>query len=195
MFLQRAALRPVPSHAVIQERAIADLHEALDADDASLQEVLDEGYRDLDETQPTLATFLAEELTSRDEELAQSVGYFLVVAVYLAFRAAFEDSIAEIKEEDLRAAVEALELDENLRADNPNEVLDSDDVLAMGQPALLQFIQAHVREAAQQSGREAELEDLDHVYRAVLVEVIALTHAVQAPEGAPPGAGSTEVLA
>ncbi|MCA9603211.1 MAG: hypothetical protein KC417_14360, partial [Myxococcales bacterium] len=66
---------------------------------------------------------------------------------------------------------------------DPTEVLNSDDVIALGQPVLIDFIQHHMREALEQAGDEPDLESLDRVYRAVLVEIMALSHAVTAPEG------------
>ena len=66
---------------------------------------------------------------------------------------------------------------------DPTEALDSDDVVAMGQPAVLDFVQHHVEEAIEQAEGDVELTELDHVYRALLVEVIALSHAVTGPRG------------
>jgi hypothetical protein len=60
----------------------------------------------------------------------------------------------------------------------------------MTQPALLHFVQHHLEQALEQAGGESDLEAFDTIYRAVLVEVVALSHAVQPPEGvAPTSAG------
>jgi len=182
----------VPPYAIVDENAVGHLEESLAANQDALQEMLDTGYRELDRQQPTLAQYLAAEVSGRSDELAQSVGYFLVVAVYLAFKEAFPTRLGSVDQDALRAALFSLETDEELRAEDPREVLDSDDVVAMGQPAVLEFVQHHLQEAVEQSGEDASLEDLDRIYRAVLVEVIALTHAVSSPTGSPPG---SEVLA
>src|SRR5690606_13264201 len=108
---------------------------------------------------------------------------FLAVAVYLAFREAFPRRLDEVEGDMLRLALETLEADEALRAEDPSEVLDSDDVVALGQPSLVEFIQHHLQEALQQGGEDADLGELDRVYRAVLVEIIALSHAVRSPTG------------
>ena len=64
-----------------------------------------------------------------------------------------------------------------------HQAVGSDDVVAMGQPAVIEFVQHHVEEAIEQAEGEVELEQLDRVYRALLVEVIALSHAVAGPRG------------
>lgn len=196
MFLRKAALRPVPDWAVVDERAIALLEETLEEPgDDKLQQTLDNGYRELDRRQPVLAGFLGEEVSGRTDELAQSLGYFLVVTVFLAFREAFPTRLEEVDHGALQAAIDALEADEELRADDPSEVLDSDDVVAMGQPVLLRYVQHHLQEALEQAGDEANLEELDRIYRVILVEVIALSHAVIAPTGEQAAGNDSEVQA
>ena len=119
-------------------------------------------------------------------ELAQSVGYFLGVTVFLAFREAFPTRLEPVDEAGLRLALETLDVDAELRANDPTEVLESDDVVAMGQPALVSYAQHHFDEALSQAGSEADLDSFDAVYRCILVEIIALSHCVQAPTGRAP---------
>lgn len=195
VFLRRAALRPVPPWAVVDERSVGMVEEELDGDEDELQEALDSGYRDLDRLQPILASYLAEEVAMREDELAQSVGYFLVVTVFRAFQEAFPTRLGEVDDDGLTAALTALETDEELRASDPSEGLDSDDVIAMGQPTLIEFVQHHMHEALEQAGDEANLEELDRIYRAVLIEIIALTHAVASPLGDVGVASDNEVQA
>jgi hypothetical protein len=183
MFLRKAAIRPVPDYAVVEERAFESLAATLDSHKDGLQEALDAGYRGMDRRQPALGAWLSEEVGACADEVAQSLGYFLVVTVYLAFEEAFPTRLEAISTEALQAALDTLEADEELRANDPSEVLDSDDVLAMGQPAVLEFIQHHLKESIQQAEEEVDLDDLDRIYRAVLVEVIALSHSVTAPAG------------
>ncbi len=182
MFVRKAALRPVPSWAVVDEVALDGLEATLGDDDEGLQETLDAGYREMDRLQPGLAEWLAGEVSGEADELAQSVGYFLVVTVYLAFREAFPTRLGEVDEAALRIALETLEVDEALRASDPTEVLESDDVVAMGQPALVAYVQHHFDEALAQADGSPDLDAFDTVYRAILVEVIALSHAVRAPD-------------
>lgn len=182
MFLRKAALRPVPTWAVVDHSALDALEESLE-DDEKLQAVLDAGFRDMDRQQPELAEFLSHEVSRRPDELAQSVGYFLAVTVYLAFKEAFPTRLASVGESGLALARGTLEVDEELRANDPKEVFESDDVVAMGQPALVGFVQHHFDEALAQAEGSPDLDAFDGVYRAILVQVIALSHAVRAPGG------------
>lgn len=183
VFLRKAALRPVPRWAVVDDLAIDALEESLGESEEGLQQALDAGYREMDRLQPHLAEWLAGQVSSRKDELAQSVGYFLAVTVYLAFREAFPTRLDTVDEVSLKLAIDTLSADEELRANDPSEVLESDDVVAMGQPAVLGYVQHHFDEALAQADDEVDLEAFDVVYRAILVEVIALSHAVRSPTG------------
>ncbi len=183
MFLRKAALRPVPKYAIVDEAAVEAVEQGLDDQEEQLQEALDAGYRLLDRKQPILAKWLAEEVSHQKDELAQSLGYFLAVTVFQAFHEAFPARLGAVDERALQIALETLEADEEIRAADPIEVLDSDDVVAMGQPVVLSYVQHHIGEALEQAGEEANLEDLNRIYRAILVEVIALSHAVGPPSG------------
>ncbi len=183
MFLRKAALRPVPRWAIVDEEAIATVEASLEDDETNLQESLDRGYSELDRLQPTIAIWMAEELSRMHDELVQSVGYFLSVTVYLAFREAFPTRLREVDEGMLQIAEATLTADEELRAEDPMEILDSDDVLAISQPSLVAYVQHHVGEALDQGEGEVDLDELDRVYRALLVQVIALSHAVASPTG------------
>ena len=63
MFLRKAALRPVPKYAVVEESSIEAVENGLDEEDDALQERLDAGYRELDRRQPVLAGWLAEQVS------------------------------------------------------------------------------------------------------------------------------------
>lgn len=172
--------------------AIQGVEEQLGEEGEELQETLDATYREMDRKQPALAQWLGDQVSSRSDDLAQSLGYFLAVTVYMAFREAFPTRLVEVDETSLKLAIDTLAADEELRANDPAEVMESDDVVAMGQPVLLHFVQHHLEQALSQAGEDPDLEAFDHIYRAVLVEVIALSHAVRSPEGT---AAQDEILA
>jgi hypothetical protein len=182
VFLRKAAIRPVPTYAVVEPHFIEAVETALD-EDGKLQVRLDLGYRELDRRQPSLSEWLSGELSSGRDETVQSLGYFLIISVFMAFREAFPKRLREIDEGSLHMAIDTLAADEELRANDPTEILESDDVVAMGQPSMISFVQHHVQEAIEQSEGELDLEELDRIYRAVLVQVIALSHAVASPAG------------
>ncbi|MGF1469363.1 MAG: hypothetical protein ACFCGT_24860 [Sandaracinaceae bacterium] len=183
MFFQKAALRPVPTWARVDELAIERLEHALGEGDEALQQALDEGYRDMDRRQPDLAEWLAREVAEGPDQLAQSVGYFLTVTVYLAFVEAFPTRLSVVDADALQLALDTLELDEELRANDPVQELQSDDIVAMAQPSVLAYVQHHLNEALQQADDEPDFDAFEGIYRAVLVQVISLSHAVRAPSG------------
>ncbi len=183
MFLRKAALRPVPPYAIVDQRAIELVEHALEEQQDQLQGLLDAAYRELDRQHPALAAWLAEQVSHQQDEIAQSLGYFLAVTVFMAFREGFPTRLSEVDDNAIRLALDTLEADEEIRANDPAEVFESDDVIAMGQPTLVEFVQHHFHHVLEQSGPGAELEDLHRVYRTILVEVIALSHAVNSPQG------------
>lgn len=187
LFLRKAALRPVPRWAVVDEDAVVAVETQFEDDGDALQKTLDTAYREMDRKQPTLASWLAERVSGRADDLAQSLGYFLVVTVYLVFREAFPTRLGDVDETQLALALATFDADEALRRDDPAEVMETDDVVAMSQPALVHFIQHHLEEAIEQAGESPDLEAFDHVYRTVLVEVVAFSHAVLPPVGVTSG--------
>lgn len=182
-FVRRTALRDVPAWAKVDEVALQAVEESLAEDGDELQKTLDSSYREMDLRQPALAQWLADQVSSKSDDLAQSLGYFLAVTVYMAFREAFPRRLDSVEARALQIAIEMLEVDEQLRANDPSEMLESDDVVAMGQPVLLHFVQHHLDQALEQAGDEPDLAAFDQIYRAVLVEVIVLSDAVIPPDG------------
>ncbi len=173
----------MPPYALVDSHVLEHLEASLDTADDSLQDLLDRSFTELDRRQGALAEWLADILARTRDELVQSLGYFLAVTVYMAFREAFPTRLTEVDPNGLGIARATLSADEELRAADPAEVLNSDDVIALTQPALVQYIQHHVDEALDQGEGEVDLDELERVYRAILVEIIALSHAVASPSG------------
>ena len=182
-FVKKAALRPVPKWAVVDDVALGGVESTLSDESDQLQDTLDAAYREMDRRQPALAGWLGGEVSGRSDDLAQSLGYFLIVTVYMAFREAYPTRLGEVTEAELTDARDMLAADEELREGDAAEMMESDDVVAMTQPTLLHFVQHHLDQALDQAGEKADLESFDQVYRAVLIEVIALSHVVAPPEG------------
>ena len=182
-FVKKAALRPVPKWAVVDDVALGGVESTLSDESDQLQDTLDAAYREMDRRQPALAGWLGGEVSGRSDDLAQSLGYFLIVTVYMAFREAFPTRLGEVTEAELTDARDMLAADEELREGDAAEMMESDDVVAMTQPTLLHFVQHHLDQALDQAGEKADLASFDQVYRAVLIEVISLSHVVAPPEG------------
>jgi hypothetical protein len=174
-------------------RAIEAVRDSLAEDDDEAREQLDEAFDRFERSQPSLATRIADELGRPLDETALALGYFLSLAVWLAFEQAHGDHIDEISEQELTATDELLTLDEELRRADPAEALDSDDVIAMEQPHLLDFLHEHVDATLEAHADDIDVDDVHVVYRVVLIEILALSYAVQRPAGYP--VAKTELLA
>jgi len=164
---------------------------AEDDDEARVQ--LDEAFERIENTQPALAAHVGELLGRQLDETALALGYFLTLAVWLAFERAHSGHINEMTQEELSATEQLLTLDEELRRADASEALDSDDVIAMEQPNVMLFVHEHIDATLEAHAQQIDVDDVHVVYRLILVEVLALSYAVQRPEGYP--VSKTELLA
>lgn len=181
MWVRRAAIRPVPSYAQVPLRALADVEEQLASDDEEARGKLDEAFARFERTQPALADRIAQILAGPLDETALALGYFLTLAVWLAFDNVFHDELEEISAVALAGVEESLKLDEQLRLADPAEALDSDDVIAMEQPDVLSFVHEHIDAALEANASEVDVDDVHEIYRVVLIEVLALSYSVRPP--------------
>ncbi|HEX9619846.1 MAG TPA: hypothetical protein VF989_06915 [Polyangiaceae bacterium] len=192
MWVRRSAIRPVPAYARVPGRALEWVRETLsDDDDARSQ--LDEAFERFERTQPALAAHVADALGQPLDETALALGYFLALAVWLAFENTHGEHIDQVNDEQLSATEELLGLDEELRRSDSAESLDTDDVVAMEQPHVLEFVHEHVDATLEAHAEQVDVDDVHTVYRIVLIEVLALSYAVHQPAGYP--VSKTELLA
>jgi len=181
VWVRRAAIRPVPSFAQVPLRALSEVEEQLASDDEEARGKLDEAFGRFERTQPALADRIAQILAGPLDETALALGYFLTLAVWLAFDGVFHDELEEISAVALTSVEESLKLDEQLRLADPAEALDSDDVIAMEQPDVLSFVHEHIDAALEANASEVDVDDVHEIYRVVLIEVLALSYAVRPP--------------
>ena len=186
MWVRRSAIRPVPSYARIPTHALDALRAQLsESDDAATRQQLDEAFGRYEQRQPALAAHLAATLARPLDETALGLGYFLAIAVWLGFEQVHGNHVTEVGEQELTATRELLELDEQLRRSDPSDVLETDDVVAMEQPELLEFVHDHVDITLENHAEDIDVDDVHEVYRAVLTEILALSYAVERPAGFP----------
>jgi hypothetical protein len=193
LWVRSSAIRPVPPYARVPAQALDAVRDSLADDDEAAREQLDEAFERFERQQPGLAAKIAETLGKPLDETALALGYFLALAVWLAFEQVHGEHMNEIGDDELTATEELLSLDEDLRRADPAEALDSDDVIAMEQPHLLAFVHEHVDATLEAHADEVDVDDVHVVYRSVLVEILALSYAVQRPSGYP--VAKTELLA
>lgn len=182
MWVRRAAIRPVPLYARLPGYILSEIESELVDDEELARERLDGAFARFEQTQPALGEKVADALSRPLEETALALGYFLTLSVWLAFERNFEGRLAEITPDELEAAEQAIELDEELRRLDPAEAVDTDDVIAMEQPDAIAFVQEHLDTALGAHGGLVDVDDIDVIYRVVLVEILALSYAVRPPE-------------
>ena len=169
MWVSAGALEPVPSHAVVDDEAVAAVLRRLLTGDA-LRPELDAAFRRLEAHQPALAELLAGELAEIDSVSGQAVGYFLFLTVYYAFEQRFGARLASVSHRQLDAALERLLTDSEVREScAPSSC--SEDVLAVGQPALMQLIDREI-------GKAADAQALTPLLETLLIELLVLSEAV-----------------
>ena len=173
--------------------ALEAVRDSLAEDDDEARAQLDDAFERFERTQPTLAAYVAEALSRPLDETALALGYFLALAVWLGFERSHGERVSEVKAEEIEATEQLLALDEQLRRADPAEALDSDDVIAMEQPHLLNFVHEHVTATLDAHADDIDVDDVHAVYRVILVQILALSYAVQLPTGYP--VSKTELMA
>ncbi len=187
MWVRGAAIRPVPPYAVVGRDTLDDVEEELADGGLGAKSELDDAFERFERTQPALAQRAADILARPLDETALALSYFLTIAVWLAFERSFGSRLCEVSEEEQAAADAALELEEQLRAANVEEPLELEDVMAIEQPGILAFVNEHVDAALEPQDSDAgevDVDDVHLVYRNVLMQTLALSHAVRSTSGA-----------
>ncbi|OQX66857.1 MAG: hypothetical protein B6A08_18370 [Sorangiineae bacterium NIC37A_2] len=191
MWVRKSSIRPVPTYAKISAATLRAVRDELVEGEAP-GEALDAAFERFEESQPALAESLSELLERPYTEATLALAYFLSLSLWLAFERAYGRDLAPVLEQELQATSDLLELDEELHRSDATDTLESDDVISMEQPEIIRFIHEHVEATLDVHADSVELSELETVYRAVLVEALALSYAVRPPLGV---AGTREVLA
>jgi hypothetical protein len=203
MWVRGAAIRPVPRFAVVDAETLAQIERRLADDSAVAGAELDRAFARFESTQPHLADALSNVLSRPLDETALALGYFLSIAIWLAFEETFGTRrLREVSGDALKATEEAIELEQELRASHSEEPLDLDDVVSIEQPSVFAFVHEHVDAALDLDARDAEspgetrdvdVDDVHAVYRAIVLVTLCLSHAVLPVDGA--SRGSHELMA
>jgi hypothetical protein len=171
MLIPPGALQPVPAFAVVPEDAIIAVLKRVTAD-AAVEPRLQAAFRTLELEHPALASFVGSELSELEDASAQALAYFLFLAVFMAFREAFGDRLAEVAQSDLDAVLDRLIVDSEVRGAACQAHSYSEDAIALGQPALMRLVHSELRDG------DPDAADAEPMLQALLVQIVALTHAV-----------------
>jgi hypothetical protein len=202
MWVRGAAIRPVPRYAIVGAVSLEQIERELADDSPRARDELDNAFARFESTQPHLADAISRLLSKPLDESALALGYFLSIAIWLAFERTFgARRLREVSPDALTATEEAIQLEEELRAAHGDEPLDLDDVVSIEQPNVLAFVHSHVDaaldpKALQPEGpqvRDPDVEDVHAVYRAIVLLTLCLSHAVVPVDGA--SLGGIELMA
>lgn len=184
MWVRSAAIRPVPTYAILPREALELVEEWLGDDEATTEAHLSEIFEALEAKQPVLAERLGQAFARTRDEVAEALGYFLGLTLFKAFDENFGLELGAVTRDALASVDEALSLDEELRGADPVEAVDSEDVVAMEQPHAVGYIHEHLDTALEVHADSADVDAVHAMYRTLLVELLALSYAVEPPSGA-----------
>jgi hypothetical protein len=173
-------MRPVPPFAVVERLFLERIEHELSGAGDRADSILDASFDRFEHCQPELAEHVASVLDRPLDETATALGSFLSIVIFMAFERAFGSRVAEVTRDALRATVDSLALEEELRARAPSEPLDLEDVVAQEQPGIMGFVHIHLEAALEDAGtnRDVDVDDVHLVYQTMLVLTLALSHAV-----------------
>jgi len=181
MFVQQVALGRMPAHALVEQAAIATVLKRMAGDGPTLQRELDQGFRRMELRQPDLAAFLVDELSHVTEPAVQTLSYFLFVVIFEAFEEAFGARVGVIPDAELQQLARRLLTDGELRSSGQLGDSYSEDLVAMGQPALVHLIRQEVHRVIDEVRERPDWQEAEPLYEAILLEILALSHAVAPP--------------
>lgn len=187
MWVRATAIRPVPSFARVSSASIDAVRDDLSDDEEAAREQLDQAFERFEREQPCLSAHIGDELSKPLDETALALGYFLALSVWMAFDKAHCGQVEQVDAECIASTQALLDLDEELRRADPTESLDSDDVVGMEQPALIEFVHEHVNATLEANAAHVDVDDVDIIYHIILVEVLSLSYSVTRPAGYPLG--------
>lgn len=175
----------MPRYARVPASAVAAAQATLSSVDERARRLALEARDRLAAGQGPLCEYLASRLRESLDERALSLGRMLTVGVFMAFEGAAAAPLETADVDAVAAADASLAADEELRRADPLDPLESEDIVAIEQPALVGFVNDHVARVLEAYAESIDVDDVAAVFRAILVEIIALSHAVRRPPGYP----------
>lgn len=193
MWVQRSAIRPVPSYAKVGRSALELLRNELLMEADRSPAVFDGMFEEFEAKQPVLSERVSDVLGGPLEDASVALGYFLSVSIWAAFDKTLGTALDAISEEELRSTTELFALDQDLRGETAGDSLDTSDVIFMEQPALVEFVHESIQTTVRANDSKLNRDDIRQIYQMLLIEILALSYAVRSPAGFP--LTKSEVLA
>lgn len=181
MWVRRSAIRPVPRYAQVPANAVAAAHALLSGADGRAR--AREGFERLAAEQPPLGRYLRQRVEQPLDAEALQLGQLLAAAVFTAFEATFGARLRVAGEDAISTVDVSLAADEALRQSDPMDALDSEDIVGIEQPALVAFLNEQIDETLERHAGSIDVDHVAVVFRATLVQILALSQAVAPPPG------------
>jgi hypothetical protein len=185
MWVQRSSIRPVPSYAKVGRAALEHLRSELLTQADQSPPAFDAMFQDFEDKQPILADHVGGVLSNPLSDAAVALGYFLSVAIWIAFDRTLGTALDPISSEELRSTVELFAFDHDLRQHSPGQSVDTGDVVFMEQPALVEFVRESIQATVRANQGQLGEDEVRQVHHMLLIEILALSYAVRAPAGFP----------
>ncbi len=155
-------------------------HQLLNDGEHALER-LDDAFENFEVSQAALSDSIRKVLDGPLGEPATALGFFLSLAVWMAFDQTQSDGLRSITSEELNSTELLVALDEKIRADETGEIIETDEVISMEQPSLVEFVREHISTTLDTQTEYVDPEELKEIYSMLLIEMLALSYAVQAP--------------
>jgi hypothetical protein len=182
VWLSHTAIPDIPPYARLTARSLEDAARRLQTYEGLSAEALMLGeFSRFQASQPTIGERVARKLGGPIDDAARGLGVTLALLVWLAFEDASSAGIKVVEPSDWDHAEQWLQIDEDLRKGDPKAMIESDDIIASQQPEIARCVRERIDATVQAFADEIDLDDVDAVYRMVLVEVLALSYALRPP--------------
>ncbi len=185
MWVRKSSIRQIPTYARIGSGILERVRHQILVQSEESEEALDQAFEEFELAQPLVYAHVSRELEKPLGETARALGYFLSLAIWLAFQEGHGRAMKTVTQDELVATTELLEFDSQLRQTDGGEPLETDDVISMEQPDLMHFIHEQIEATLDGQNEEIDSDHLQTVYRMVLIELLSLSYSVQAPAGFP----------
>lgn len=181
VWVRRSAIRPIPRYSLVSARAVEQVLGRVARWESDEVDWATEQQGHLDALQPALAAFLVKQVAAGEPLV--SLARELRVCLFLLFESEHVEALQQVTADQLGASEAGLRADEELRVSDPVDPLDSEDIVGIEQPDVMNWLNASISSALAEQAEVIDVDDLGRVFRSLLVAVLALSEAVRAPKG------------
>ncbi|MCL2823841.1 MAG: hypothetical protein FWD57_07620 [Polyangiaceae bacterium] len=181
----QSAIPVVPSFARLPEHAVEKACATLmDGSGVFRPVLLRKAFIECEQQQPGLSTWVGRRIARANDDAARGFGMAMAMAIWTAFSQHFGNRIRTMATGDCTTVEGILHADKEMRQIDPNVTLESDDIIAVHQPEIAKLVRASMEETLatdveeQPDSDPIDVDEVDAVYRMLLVEVLALSYAV-----------------